>query len=140
LRYDANAFGLPAKTYTGRTKQRYLSSVNANEIGMVNGRHHSAWHDEAKRLRREGRDIDAEQLLLTIVDATEAESRTDGIGVAPSAYEQLAILYRKRKDFDAECAILERFAQQSHAPGVLPGKLRERYVKACQLRDKHRYR
>ena len=48
---------------------------------------------------------------------------TEGFGVAPAAYEALAIIYRQRKDRASEVAILERFASQHHAPGATPLKL-----------------
>ena len=42
------------------------------------------------------------------------------MGVAPWYYEQLAIIYRKRKDYLKEIEVLERFAKQKHAPGASP--------------------
>jgi hypothetical protein len=92
-------------------------------IGIVRGRHHSAWHGEVDRLGDIGDQSAAAILLLEIVDATEAESESEGFGVAPAAYEALAVIYRQRKDRASEVAILERFATQSHAPGVTPPKL-----------------
>jgi hypothetical protein len=46
--------------------------------------------------------------------------------VAPWPYEQLAIVYRKLKDREAELGILERFAEQQHPSGVAPVRLLER--------------
>ncbi|HWO71024.1 MAG TPA: hypothetical protein VNP94_09760 [Actinomycetota bacterium] len=89
-----------------------------------------------RRLRREGKEDEAERLLLRLVDAVEAEAAAEGWGVAPWYYEQLAIIYRKRKDLDAEVRILERFAGQRHAPGASPPKLLERLEKARALRDR----
>jgi hypothetical protein len=78
-----------------------------------------------------GDDETAEQLLLGLIDATEEEVRGGHqSGVTPGGYEQLAILYRKRGDHGGELAVLERFAAQPHAPGVMPGKLLERLEKA----------
>jgi hypothetical protein len=94
--------------------------------GTYRGRHHSAWHPEVSRLRTMGADEEAEQLLLGIVRATEEEASREGYGVAPSAYQALAVIYRKRKDRAAEVAILERFVAQEHARGVVPGQLIER--------------
>jgi hypothetical protein len=51
------------------------------------------------------------------VDAVEAEAAAEGSAVAPWYYEQLASIYHKRKDFDSEVPILQRFARQQHAPG-----------------------
>jgi hypothetical protein len=84
-------------------------------------------------LKRAGDDVALEKALLDLVQMTEAESRASGWGVAPAWYEELAILYRKRKDHRAEVAILERFASQCHAPGVKPPQLLERLDKARAL-------
>ena len=54
--------------------------------------------------------------------------------LAPRAYEQLAILYRGRKDYAAEVAILERCQQQLHRRGQ--PAFAERLAKARALRDK----
>lgn len=101
--------------------------------GRVRGRHYTDYVEDVKALRRSDKDEDAEHLLLELVDATEEESRIRGTGVAPWYYEQLAILYRKRKDHTAEVAVLERYASQPHAPGVGPAKLAERLMKARAL-------
>jgi hypothetical protein len=70
---------------------------------------------------------------LELVDAIEAEAFQEGWGVAPWYYEQLAIIYRKRKDAMAEVEILERYASAPHAPGAGPEKLRQRLQKARHL-------
>lgn len=97
--------------------------------GMVRGRPHYEWHPEVQRLERVGDEDAAVALLLEVCDATEAESRAEGYGVAPAAYERLAILYRKRGDRAAELAILERYEAAPHAPGATPGRLAERLAK-----------
>ncbi|MEJ7754561.1 MAG: HIRAN domain-containing protein [Candidatus Limnocylindrales bacterium] len=97
--------------------------------GTLRGHHHSAWHAEVDRLRDIGDQSAAVDLLLEIVDATEAEAHSEGFGVAPAAYETLAVIYRQRKDKDGEVAILERFAHQRHAPGASPPRLLERLAR-----------
>lgn len=97
--------------------------------GMVRGRPHSEWHEEVKRLEQASDEPGAEVLLVEICDATEAESRAEGYGVAPAVYERLAVIYRKRKDVAAEIAILERYEAAPHAPGVTPEKLAHRLAK-----------
>ena len=62
-------------------------------------------------------------MLLELVKATEDEAMVERWGVAPWYYEQLAILYRKRRDPLREVEILERFARQEHAGGVMPPEL-----------------
>lgn len=98
--------------------------------GMVRGRHFTEWVEAVKNLRRQGDEEAAQELLLQLVDATEVEARAGGYGVAPWYYEQLAISYRKCGSPEDEVAILERFAQQPHSPGVSPPKLLERLERA----------
>lgn len=84
--------------------------------------------EPVKRLKRQGRLEEAEKLLLSAVDAVEAEARErgGGWGVAPWYYEQLAIVYRKQGRREDELAILERYGHQPKAPGVKPGRLADR--------------
>jgi hypothetical protein len=51
--------------------------------GTLRGHHHSAWHAEVDRLRDIGDQSAAVDLLLEIVDATEAEARSEGFGLRP---------------------------------------------------------
>lgn len=94
--------------------------------GFYRGRHNSEWFAEVSRLRQAGDDAAAEELLLGLVQATEEEARFGEHGVTPGGYQQLSVIYRKRKDTASELAILERFAAQAHAPGVTPAKLLDR--------------
>jgi hypothetical protein len=98
--------------------------------GQLRGRHFTEYVEEVKSLHRNGEEEAAERLLLELLDVNEAEARTQGWGVAPWYYEQLAVIYRKRRDSAAEIAILERFTSAPHAPGVTTGKLLERLQKA----------
>ena len=95
--------------------------------GFVDGRHYATYAEEVLRLKRAG-DLDgAEALLLRLVDATEAETSAwgEGWGV-PWYYEQLAIIYRKKKKPADELAILERYERQAKAPGLVPDRLAKR--------------
>ncbi len=97
--------------------------------GLVDGRHYTTYTEDVRHLKRIGNQETAERLLLRLVDATEAEGRAEGWGVAPWYYERLAILYAKRKDAAAELGILERYERQPKAPGVGPSKLAERLAR-----------
>jgi HIRAN domain len=101
--------------------------------GRVRGRHYTDYVENVRELRRSDKNEAAERLLLELVDAIEEESSVLGTGVAPWYYEQLAVIYRKRKDHIAEVAVLERYASQPHAPGAGPAKLSERLTKARSL-------
>jgi hypothetical protein len=107
-----------------------------SEVGTLRGAHFTSYVDEVKTLRRDGRDESAELLLLELLDVNEAEAAHEGWGVAPWYYEQLAIIYRQRKDPVAEVAVLERFAAMPHAPGASPPKLLDRLKKARELAEK----
>lgn len=97
-----------------------------DEPGYVDGRHYTEHVGVVKQLKRAGGNSEAVALLLRLVEATESEDSLEEMGVAPWYYEQLAILYRKQGDRDAEREILSRFARQRHAPGVKPAKLMSR--------------
>jgi hypothetical protein len=132
-------------TATAKTEPTHSSALS-NELspptqererdprpGYVRGRHYTAYVEEVKTLRRTGQETEAETLLLELLNATEAEARAEGCGVAPWYYEQLAISYRKQNDMASEIAVLERFADQQHAPGATPQQLLERLAKARAL-------
>ncbi len=104
--------------------------------GYYRGRHFTTYVFDVENLKRNNQIDEAECLLLELVEATEAESNVDKCGIAPGYYEELAKIYRKRKDYRNEVAILERFASQKHAPGVKPSQLLDRLKKARHLLTK----
>ncbi len=106
--------------------------------GYYNGRHFTTYVREVKELKKKGDWEKAENLLLELVAATEADNAATGMGVAPWYYEELAKIYRRRRQYDKEVKILERFAAQRHAPGVTPPKLLTRLERARQLLAKER--
>jgi len=105
------------------------------QAGSVDGHHYTDSVEKVKQLKREGKNHDAINILLKAVDSTEKESEFagEGWGVAPWYYEQLAIIYRKEKEYQKEVEILERYAAQPKAPGAGPQKLAERLAKAKEL-------
>jgi tetratricopeptide (TPR) repeat protein len=87
--------------------------------------------DEVKALKRNG-DLDsATKLLLKAIKATEAEAKAKGWAVAPWYFRQLAIIYRKQKNYSAEREILERYLR--HIPRDTEAK--ERLKKVQSLID-----
>lgn len=104
-----------------------------NEPGYYNGRHFTTYVRDFEILKRSGEFSKLEELLLELVKATEDENAINGMGVAPAYYSELAILYRKQKEYSKEVSILERFAKQKHANGAMPAKLLERLEKAKAL-------
>ena len=103
-----------------------LAPGTLSGAGAVRGRLYSEWYGEVERLRQIGDEDDAITLLFDIVAGAEAESQADGSPVAPRAYEELAAIYLGRNDAEEEQSILERFARQEHAPGVVASRLQER--------------
>ncbi len=101
--------------------------------GYYNGRHFTTYVRDLDNLKKSGNFAELEKLLFELVKATEAENAVNGMGVAPAYYSELAILYRKQKEYSKEVSILERFANQKHAPGVMPAKLLERLGKAREI-------
>jgi DNA polymerase-3 subunit epsilon len=119
----------------GETAEEPVGFVLATEdlpgvaAGTYEERQVHEWADAIRQLRREGRVVDTERILVGCIQATEAEARRDRMGVAPFCYEQLAILYSKAKRFDDELAVLERYNEAPKAPGATPGKLADRLEK-----------
>jgi len=101
--------------------------------GYYNGRHFTTYVRDFETLKKNGNFLELESLLIELVKATEAESVVNEMGVAPAYYSELAILYRKRKEYAKEISILERFAKQKHARGVKPKKLLDRLDKVKKL-------
>lgn len=83
------------------------------------------WCEIVKDHKRNGRYDEA----LTILDGCVRVEEAHSGGVAPWYYEHAAIIHRKRRDRDAELAVLRRFAAQQHAPGATPPKLLARLAK-----------
>lgn len=101
--------------------------------GYYNGRHFTTYVSDVTNLKKQGELTEVVKLLLELIAATEAENLADGTGVAPWYYEELAKIYRKQKDYVKEVAVLERYANQKHAPGSKPQELLERLDKVRQL-------
>lgn len=107
--------------------------IEMNQQGNYHGRHFTTYVEEVKQLIRQGELVAAERLLLELVEATEGEAAAEGLGVAPWYFHELAKIYRRRKEYGAECSILERYANNPHAPGMMPEKLASRLEKAREL-------
>jgi hypothetical protein len=92
-------------------------------------RHYLHRLPQIRQLLREGRDAEAEPILMGICETMEREGAR--LPVAPWYYEQLANLYQRAGRADAERATLERFARQRHAQGVKPAQLLARLSVSC---------
>ena len=131
--------GFEFEGFGNRLVQALVAERNRiHQTGLVDGEHYTAYVEQVKQLKMEKRHDEAMDLLLKLLDATEAESRAagEGHGVAPWYYEQLAIIYRKEKRYVDEVAILQRYADQPKARGTKSDKLATRLMKARILAGK----
>jgi len=104
-------------------------------LSLVRGRHFTEWPDIIRQLKRDGQVDDALELALECVEATERASRADGLEPAPAYTTMAAIIYRQRKDYAAEIAVLERY-QRACPPGRKSSKIADRLAKARELKAK----
>ena len=77
--------------------------------GYYQGKHFTHYVEEVKDLMRVGKLDGAEDLLLSLIAATEKEAEKDKLALPPFYVEKLAILYSKMKRKDLELEILERY-------------------------------
>ena len=102
--------------------------------GYSPDRYFPSYLGEVQKLKREDRLDEAIIALLELVDATEEDTLFTGAGVTPAYYEQLAIIFRGRKEYAKEVAILARYARQKHRDGDSRQKvLKKRLEKAMEL-------
>jgi len=76
--------------------------------------------------------------LLQEIEAQERDNQINHWGVAPAWYHELAIIYRKQKDYENEVKVLERYMAQEKAPGVMKDKIAKRLEKAKILLEEAR--
>jgi hypothetical protein len=104
----------------------------------ANRKHYTEYVESVKQLKREKKHQEAIDLLLMLIVAVEREAKVDkshgGDGFcAPWYYEQLAIIYRKEKQYNKEVAVLERLQKLNN---YLHETALKRLKKARELRDK----
>ncbi len=85
--------------------------------GFYQGKHYTDYVDQVRALKRdELRMAEAEELLIGLIDAVEAESAARRVAMAPWYTEQLAMIYHKQRRYAAELAILERYDRAARTP------------------------
>ena len=88
----------------------FRSRGSGQQVGQVRGRHLVDWVPTVREWLREGREDEALELLLEIIEAAEQLARVDG-APPPANYTRQALeIYRGRGDLDGERAVLERYA------------------------------
>lgn len=94
--------------------------VSTDKPGYFKGRHFTDWLDKLEELRAKGDQQGELNLLLSLIDATEAESRHDGMIPAPAYTNWAALIFRNRQDYEEEIAILQRYMRAVEAVGRKP--------------------
>lgn len=83
---------------------------------------------------------EALSLVYALIAVAERESVVSGREPAPAYTERAAIMHRKRKEYAAEVAVIERWERacppEQRAPGAVQAKLIQRLVKAKDLADR----
>lgn len=105
----------------------------ADKAGYVQGKHYTEWVPTLNEWRKAGasKEEDYLKLVLQIIGAAEKAAAIIGQEPAPGYTERAAIVYRRRKDYAAEAAILRRYVD-----ACPPGRGRhfaERIEKADEL-------
>jgi hypothetical protein len=106
-----------------KTGTRHDSFFSVNEVKI----------NEVKRMIRDGREEEAEPVLLELVAAIEREAQIHGGRLAHWYYERLAIIYRRRRDYASEIAILTRYCQYEGAKHAIPEGIQKRLDRARGL-------
>jgi hypothetical protein len=124
----------------GRHKAAQMTDMKANHAqGYGSGSKLFSYAGKVQEVEREDRLEQRISSLLELVDATEEDSLFTGLGVIPAYYEQLAIIFRERKEYAKEIAILARYARQKHANGDSRQEiLKKRLEKAKKLLNQNK--
>lgn len=103
----------------------------------MRGRHYVDWVPVLDELRSAGRDQEGLELLLELIDAAERAARVTGREPTPGYTHRAAVIYRRRRDYAAEIAIIERWQaacpRERRGPGATQEKLSQRLQKARTL-------
>lgn len=103
-------------------------------LSKLDGIPTSNYGDRVADLKRRGASEELERLLLRLIDQNELANKHTGYGVAPAWYWELAVYYRKQKEYGREVALLERYFEvQRTPPGQMHERLRERLSRARTL-------
>lgn len=81
---------------------------NGEPLGHYHGKHYTEYVETIKTLKRNGDNSEAIRLLIALLPVVEDEGCIHKV-TAPWYYDQLAILFRKLKDYDAEVELLEHY-------------------------------
>lgn len=85
------------------------TEARSERAGQVRGFNYTFWPDTIRALKRDHRVDEALDLLLECVAAAERDGTFWQGQIAPWYTEAAAIIYRRRKDYSAELAVLRRY-------------------------------
>jgi hypothetical protein len=95
------------------------------------------WLTHVQDLEKQGRLDEALELVGALITAAEQEAQLSGREPAPGYTERAAIIYRKRRDYAGEIAVIERWERacppERRGPGATQAKLAKRLQRARQL-------
>lgn len=98
------------------------------------------WLAHAQELERAGQLDEALAVVEVLIEAAEQEAQTSGREPAPAYTNRAAIIHRKRRDYAAEVAVLERWDRacppDRRGPGATQVKLLKRLDRARELAQK----
>lgn len=98
----------PMSLFPVTDAQPKSSQLSSEKSGIYRGRHYSEYAETAERLLDRNEYARAEELLLALCAATEAEAKANQWGVAPAYFNLLSIVYAKQGDRRKELEALER--------------------------------
>ena len=90
-----------------------------DKLGCYRGRHYTTYVIEVIALINAGHTKEAEQLLLHLIEAVEAENTVEQSGVAPWYYKTLSRIYHAQHNTAAEDAVIARFNRQPYGDSRL---------------------
>lgn len=98
------------------------------------------WLAHVQAVERDGNLAQALRLLEALITAAEQEAAISGREPAPAYTERAAIIHRKRKDYAAEIAVIERWDRacppERRGPGATQARLLARLDRARDLAAK----
>ena len=128
-----------------RIHKKMIEEVNKNPksgLGFYKGRKVYSYGYEIRELKRQGEDAEnqLESLLLELISVEEEreENLSSEGGVWAGLYKELAILYRKQREFSKEVSILKRFVNRKHTKVSWSPYIAERLEKATLLEIKYK--
>jgi len=126
-----------------RIHKKMIEEVNKNPksgIGFYEGRNVYSYVYDIRELKRQGEDSEnqLESLLLELIRVEEEQDDVISHGVWAGFYKELAILYRKQREFSKEVSILKRFVNRKHTKVSWSPYMAERLEKATLLETKYK--